>query len=186
MTTEDEETADRYPLAMRILHWTRALLIFGLIFVGWLMMNILPETHPLQAVLFPNHKQFGILTFILVLVALLVRSRSRVPKLPGGLARWEVTLSHITHRLLYALALLVPLMGYAMSSSFTHSDGVPFFGVMLPELLPKNDKAFEVFEWLHHVLAYTLLGVAVLHILGALKHRFLDRDRENDVIRRML
>ena len=83
MTIKGEEKAGRYPLAMRILHWVRALLIFGLIFVGWLMMNILPETHPLQAVLFPNHKQFGILTFILGLVALLLRSRSRVPELPG-------------------------------------------------------------------------------------------------------
>jgi len=186
MNVDKSDVVERYPLAIRILHWTRAILILGLVFVGWLMMNILPENDPWQAILFPNHKQFGILVLLLVLVALLVRRRARIPALPAGLARWEVLLSHSTHRILYTLALLVPLMGYAMSSSFTQSDGVPFFGLMLPELLPKNDKAFAVFEWLHHVLAYALLFFAVLHILGALKHRFLDRDRDTDVLKRML
>jgi cytochrome b561 len=53
--------------------------------------------------------------------------------------------------------------------------------------LPKNDKAFEVFDWLHMVLAYVLLGLVVLHILGALKHRFLDKGKEDvDVLSRML
>lgn len=184
--TIDSPAGDRYSLPMRVLHWTRAILIFGLIFVGWLMMNVLPETDPMLKVLFPNHKQFGVLTFFIVLIALFVRSRSRVPELPSGLAKWEMTLSHVTHRLLYVLALLVPLMGYSMSSSATPSYGVPFFGVMLPELLPKNNDASAVFEWLHEVLAYTLLAVALLHILGALKHRFVDRNRSNDVLHRML
>ena len=56
----------------------------------------------------------------------------------------------------------------------------------LPEVLPKNDNWFTVFQWLHKTLAYTLLALVVFHILGALKHRFLDKDRDNDVFRRML
>ena len=59
-------------------------------------------------------------------------------------------------------------------------------GMTLIPADPKNDAAFKVYEWLHHVLAYTLLGVAALHVLGVLKHRFLDRTPENDVLRRML
>ncbi|WP_254603881.1 cytochrome b [Achromobacter dolens] len=78
------------------------------------------------------------------------------------------------HRATYVLLVLVPLMGYSMSSSFTMSDGIPFFGAHLPELLPKNDKWFIVFQWLHKTLAYTLLGLVALHVVGALKHRFLD------------
>jgi len=81
---------------------------------------------------------------------------------------------------------VVPLMGYSMSSTFTMSDGVFFFGTNLPELLPKNDAWFVVFQWLHKVLAYTLLVLVTLHVIGALKHRFLDRDARNDVLPRML
>jgi cytochrome b561 len=43
-----------------------------------------------------------------------------------------------------------------------------------------------VFQWLHKVLAYTLLGLILVHVAGALKHRFYDRDPRNDVLRRML
>src|SRR6267154_1605500 len=53
--------------------------------------------------------------------------------------------------------------GYAMSSSYTQSDGVFFFGFNLPELLPKNDARFEVFQFLHRALAYSLLGFVALH-----------------------
>lgn len=77
-------------------------------------------------------------------------------------------------------------MGYSMSSTYTQSDGVPFFLVHLPELLPKNDNWFRVFQWLHRTLAYTLLVLIILHVLGALKHRFVDADPSNDVLRRML
>ena len=36
---------------------------------------------------------------------------------------------------------------------------------------------------LHHTLFAVLVAVAVLHVAGALKHHFIDR---NDVLRRML
>ncbi len=77
-------------------------------------------------------------------------------------------------------------MGYAMSSSFTQSDGVPFFVTELPERLPKNDRAFAVFALLHKTLAYTLLALVVLHVAGVIKHRVFDRGRDADVLPRML
>lgn len=84
------------------------------------------------------------------------------------------------------MLLIVPLMGYAMSSSYIQSSGVPFFGIHLPELLPKNDDRFRVFQFLHKTLAYSLLALIALHVVGALKHRFLDKDRRTDVLPRMM
>ena len=95
-------------------------------------------------------------------------------------------MSRLAQRVMYALLVIVPLMGYSMSSTYTMSDGVFFFGINLPELLAKNDDWFVVFQWLHKVLAYTLLGLILLHIAGALKHRFYDKDPRSDVLRRML
>jgi len=171
---------------MRILHWIRALLILGLVPLGWYMTS-LPDEAPVKFdTLYPTHKEFGVLAFLIVCTALLVRTRSRVPELPTGLARWEKRLAHATHITLYSLAIIVPLIGYVRSSTFSQSDGVPFFFFMIPEILPKNDAVSEVLSELHEILAFTLLGVAILHILGALKHRFLDRNRENDVLSRMI
>lgn len=183
--TEDRPM-ERYPVTMRVLHWVRATLILGLVPLGWYMTS-LPDEAPVKfATLYPTHKEFGVLTFLIVCTALLVRRRSRVPELPSGLDAWETTLAHITHRTLYVLAFIVPLIGYARSSTFTQSDGVPFFFVMIPEILPKNDHVSEILSELHEILAFTLLGVAILHILGALKHRFLDRRRDTDVLSRMM
>jgi cytochrome b561 len=95
-------------------------------------------------------------------------------------------LSTIVQYAMLTLAVVVPLMGYAMSSSFTQSDGVPFFGINLPEILAKNDDAFAIFEWVHKTLAYTMLALITLHILGVVKHRFFDSGRDTDVLHRMV
>lgn len=178
---------DRYPAAMRWLHWLRAVVVLGTLTIGVTMVNM-PDELPVKfEVLYPNHKQFGILAFLLVAVALVVRVGAQVPKPPAALAAWEHTLSKVVHCAMLFLLVAVPLMGYMMSSTFTQSDGVPFFFFgHLPELLPKNDQWFERFQLLHRILAYTLLGLLVLHIAGVLKHRFLDKDAQADVLKRML
>jgi len=179
---------DKYPLSMRILHWVRAALIFGLIWAGWTMTRLADEVPAKFAIFYPNHKQFGILVLLLGVIHLVIRWRRRgsLPEIPVGLAPWEAKLSHFVHRAIMVLLILVPLMGYCMSSSFTQSDGVPFFVGNLPELLPKNDAAFAWFQLIHKIAAYTLLGLVALHIAGALKHRFLDRRGDTDVLRRMM
>lgn len=177
---------DKYPLILRLLHWARAVLIFWQLWMGWTMVRLSDDVPAKFDWYYPTHKQFGILTLLLVLVQLSIRSRKTLPAPPAGLAGWEKRCVKAAHYLLYALAIVVPLMGYSMSSTYTQSDGVPFFFAHLPELLPKNDNWFKVFQWLHRTLAYTLLALIVFHVLGALKHRFLDADRRNDVLRRML
>lgn len=184
------QTLAKYPLPLRILHWIRAILILGLIWAGWTMTG-LPENTPMEKFdfFYSNHKQFGVLVWLIAVVHLAIRWRNRavLPQTPQDLAPWEKTLSHVVHRLIIALTLLVPLLGYAMSASFTQSDGVPFFFFgEVPELLPKNDAAFEVFDLLHEYAAYTLLFLIVLHVAGAIKHRLADKGGNTDVLPRML
>lgn len=185
LTAEPTSSAQRYPAAMRVLHWCRAVLILGLIALGIYMTSLSdhdPIKHP---VLYPIHKEFGMLALIVVLIALLTRARSTYPAEPTSLARWERFLATFVHRALMVLSVLVPVSGYCMSSLYSKG-GVPFFGMALPRLTPIDDAASDVFTTLHTVFAFTLLALAILHILGALKHRFIDRDPEADVLRRML
>lgn len=187
MNANKQTTIDRYPTSLRLLHWVRAVIISGLLWAGWHMTGMNDEVASKYELYYPWHKSFGVLTFLVVLTQLAVRIRT--PKLPQPLetlAGYERFLSRLTQRVMYVLLVIVPLMGYSMSSTYTMSDGVFFFGVNLPELLPKNDDWFAVFQSLHKVLAYTLLVLIVLHVAGALKHRFYDRDPRNDVLRRML
>jgi cytochrome b561 len=175
----------RYPRSMRILHWLMAVIIIALLVAGMTMVRLDDRVPAKFQVLFPWHKSFGLLALILVVIRLWVRARSRVPALPAGLSGWERKAVRTGSFLFYALMIFVPCMGYALSSTYTQSDGEFFFGVNLPELLPKNDAQYEVFWLLHRIGAFVLLGLLVLHILGALKHRLLDRNRANDVLSRM-
>lgn len=176
----------KYPATMRMFHWTMAAILLGLIWAGWTMVSMDDEDTAKYGDFYPWHKSFGVLAAILIIARLFTRTRAVIPALPPGFSGWEKRAAKVGHIALYALMIIVPCMGYAMSSSFTQSDGVYFFGVNLPELLPKNDARFEVFQALHRWSAYTLLALVVVHVLGALKHRFLDRNRDNDVLSRMI
>lgn len=187
MNANKQTTIDRYPTSLRLLHWVRAVIITGLLWAGWHMTGMNDEVASKFELYYPWHKSFGVLAFLLVLTQIAVRFRTpNIPQPLETLAPYERVLSRLIQRVMYALLVIVPLMGYSMSSTFTMSDGVFFFGVNLPELLPKNDDWFVVFQLLHKVFAYTLLALIVLHIAGALKHRFYDKDPRNDVLRRML
>lgn len=187
MNANKQTTIDRYPTSLRLLHWVRALIITGLLWAGWHMTGMNDEVASKFELYYPWHKSFGVLAFLLVLTQIALRVRTpHIPQPLETLAPYERLLSRLIQRVMYALLVIVPLMGYSMSSTFTMSDGVFFFGVNLPELLPKNDDWFVVFQLLHKVCAYTLLALIVLHIAGALKHRFYDKDPRNDVLRRML
>lgn len=179
----------KYPIAIRMMHWLMAVIILGMIWSGWVMV---PESYEEPYVpgpfdfLYFWHKSFGLLVIILFAVRLFMRSRATLPELPLGFASWEVKAAKAGHAALYILMIVVPLMGYSMSSVFTESDGVTFFGIPMPDILPKNDDWFPVLGWLHKWLAYTLLALIVVHILGALKHRFIDQKKDNDVLSRMI
>ena len=61
---------------------------------------------------------------------------------------------------------------------------VSWFGlVQLPDLVAPDKSLFTLMNQLHHLLFKVLIGVALLHVAGALKHHFIDR---NEVLKRML
>lgn len=185
MTHDVDPTIDKYPAALRILHWLRALLTVGLIAAGWTMTAFDEAVTARFSLLYPWHKSFGVLVFLIVLAQLAIRAMSRLPG-PAPLPARERLLSQAVHLAMYALLLIAPLMGYAMSSSYTESDGVFFFGIHLPELLPKDDDRFRLFQFLHKTLAYSLLALITLHVAGVLKHRYFDKDRRTDVLPRII
>jgi len=76
----------------------------------------------------------------------------------------------------------VPLVGWAYSSAA----GFPivWFGVLpLPDFVPVDKALAEAIKPFHGALAWALVAVVVLHVAGALKHQFVDRD---GLISRML
>src|SRR5512136_702699 len=119
----------KYPVAMRVLHWLMATIIVGMVCVGWTMVSMDDKVPAKFELLYPWHKSFGMLILLLVIVRIATRLRSSIPPEPEALAAWEKGLSKVAHVALYVLMIAVPCMGYSMSSTYTESDGVFFFGV---------------------------------------------------------
>ncbi len=177
---------EKYPTSMRAMHWLMAILIFGQIFGGWFMTPYNEAREPLVGQLYWWHKSFGLLVFLLVFIRLSNRLRHRAPDLPATLPALDRKLARFAHHALYFLIVMLPITGYTLSSAYEFSDGITFFGIAVPELIPHSKPVFESADWLHAFLAYTLLAVIVMHIAGALKHRYFDNNPENDVLSRML
>lgn len=141
---------DKYPAALRILHWVRALLVLGLMAAGLAMTELDDAVTAKFNLLYPWHKAFGLLVTLIVLAQLAIRAISRLPG-PAPLPTQERLLSQAVHALMYALLLIVPSMGYAMSSSYADSDGV-FFApreagdLDLPAAIKVDDAATEMRE----------------------------------------
>lgn len=161
------------------LHWLVTLLILAGFTLGATMVHL--GFSPLKLRLFSYHKWIGITVLGLVLIRSAWRLMHRPPP-DEPMPRWQALAAHVTHGLLYALLLMIPLAGWTYSSATGYP--VVYLGLwQLPDLVPKSAALAQVLVDVHIVLAWTLLCVVLLHMAAALKHHFIDRDA---TLRRML
>lgn len=172
----------KYHIAIRIMHWLMAILILGMIGIGWYMAD-LPKENPLKGELVSLHKSCGALLLILFFVRLAMRIVKKAPALPETIPPIERNLANLGHKLLYLFMLIVPLSGYAMSNLYGYA--VKMFGIPMPILFSENKDLGKLAREAHELVPYILLGIIALHFAGAIKHRFFDKP-ENDVLGRML
>jgi len=163
--------ADRYSTGAIWFHWIIALLVIFNIVVG-----IFHEGVPALRALMPAHKAVGITVLVLTIARIAWRLGHRPPPLPGHLAAWERTTAITVRRIFYALMLLMPLSGWIMVSASTHPKPLPWFGLFDVPLLPVAHAAGSPAGTTHAVLGYLFAALAVLHILGALRHQLILRD----------
>ncbi|MGF6331570.1 cytochrome b561 [Pseudomonas sp. BS3782 TE3695] len=166
------------PLA-RLLHWLMALMILSMLFIGAGMAASVSERHQW---LINLHKPLGVAILLLVIVRLAVRFSTRQPSLPADLPAWQAFAAKASHALLYALMLILPLLGWAMISAA----GDPVMlssSLQLPSILPANAQVFAFLRKSHGYLAYLLFLTVLLHLAAALFHGWVRRD---DVLNSML
>ncbi|WP_445178918.1 cytochrome b [Pseudomonas sp. McL0111] len=165
-----------FALAARLLHWLMALMIIAMLFIGAGMVTSISERHEW---LIHLHKPLGIAILALVIVRLLVRFSTRQPPLPSDLPGWQVMAAKASHVLLYALMLVLPLLGWAMISAA----GDPVMlgnSLQLPSILPADAQVFAILRKAHGYLAYLLFLTVLLHLAAALFHGWVRRDEVLD------
>ena len=183
-----------------ILHWLIALGIFGMFALGWFMTDI-PKEAPKQlsfdlfnwgiytwqvqeeisprSFYFNVHKSLGVTIFALILLRIVWRLTHTPPALLSSYKDIERKLANGIHRLLYLLLIVLPLSGVIMATYSKY--GIKWFGMNFIKGLDNNPMR-EIYKSVHEIVGLVLLAFVVIHILGALKHKLIDKD---DTLKRM-
>src|ERR1700723_220674 len=162
-----------YGAVAQTLHWLIAALIVTQFTLAYLADDLPLGAHKLA--LLARHKSFGMTVLMLAILRLLWRLKDPPPELPAGMTHLERVLARIRHAAFYVLLLAMPTTGWLMSSAKNYS--VSWFGLFTwPNLIAKNEAAFDALRSTHHILGDVLFVIAVLHILAALKHHVWNKD----------
>ncbi len=176
-----KNTDDRWGAVSQGFHWLIVVLILGLGVVG-LTMGELPKT-PKYFWVYTMHKSFGITVLALMLLRLAWRLYAGAPKPVAGTPGWQHAIATVTHWLLYALALAMPLSGWLYDSA---SGLRPFklFGLFaMPKLVAPDESLKSLSHDLHEWGFWLLIALVAAHAGAALYHHLFQQD---DTLKRML
>ena len=179
------ELRTRYSRVAMLLHWVIAALITANVILA-LSADSLSDTTARTVI--DLHKSFGITVLGLVILRLLWRVAVKPPALPPEYPPWEKQLAHVAHAILYVLMFALPLSGWLHDSAWKDAASHPMYLYGLFEwprisavqhLDPATREGLHSFfgNW-HTYFGYILYVMVAMHVLGALKHQFIDRHAE--------
>ena len=189
-----KQTPSHYTKTAIILHWLIAIFIALMFVLGWYMAE-LPKEAPKQMAYdlfdlgvytwqaaeeisprtfyFNLHKSLGLTVLALIILRILWRITHTPPAALSSYKAIEKKVATATHLSLYLLMLAVPLTGLTMAINSKY--GVKWFGIDLIAGLD-NKPVRDFFECTHEFVGIVLLVLIGIHLLGALKHKFIDKD----------
>lgn len=162
-----------YPPFLKSIHWLVALIVIPMV-LGSFYIDSLPKSTQGTVILF--HKSFGLLILLLMVMRLIALHKMGRPALPLKMPFWEKTLARVVQYLLYLSLIVMPLIGWIMSTAAGRSPNV--FGLFIlpfPGIVPNEALSDTLFQ-AHRFTAFVIIGLLVLHIIGAWKHYLVDKD----------
>lgn len=163
----------RYSAGAIILHWLIAIAVI----VNWRIAEAGEHLEMAEKIEVMNrHKALGMTILALTILRVLWRLAQKPPALSSTLKPWEAMLARTVHLLFYVLLIGLPIGGWIANSAY--GQGVDIFGLFtVPALpVPNNPDLGERIFGLHAAGGTVMLALIALHIVGALKHQFFDRD----------
>lgn len=161
----------KFTLVSRLLHWSMAVMVPGQFFLGVTMIAALGYYPLLLAV----HRVLGIAILVFAIVRLANRLTHRPPAFLYTMGPLERKVATWSERLLYALLVTQPLVGWAMLSAA--DSPVTLVGPLhLPGIAPRAIALYAVLRTAHTVLAYLLFATFTAHICAVTFHTVGLRD----------
>ncbi len=172
---------EKHPLSTRILHWLSALLVLALFFSGWYMVDLhyyspwyqtLPELHFLAGTIL-------IFLWSWVLIRLFTSNKTKFTEPLNTIERIS---ARLVKCLFYLLVSIMVVTGYLIATS-SGETLVLFDVIKLPAVSHFSADQIDTMGSIHKYSSYLLMMMVVLHVIGALKHHFIDKD---DTLKRMI
>lgn len=163
-----------YGTVAKFFHWTIAILLLTNYVVG-LTLD--------QTRVYNLHKQVGLTILLLVILRILWRLVAKYPDMVIELYPAEKFLARLGHTLLYILMLAIPFSGILVVEA--HGFPLYYLGTIhIPTVIGVHPHSYtQIIKQFHKWMAHTIIVLASLHGLTALKHHFFNKDR---VLSRML
>jgi cytochrome b561 len=155
-------------------HWIVALSILGLLAAGWVLyFEALPQ-ETAKGVR-DLHKAFGTLILFFGLWRVGYRMLRGFPAPAAEMPAGQLLLSRVVHYLLLAFIVIMPASGFC--KSLFAGRPIDMFGLItigLPD--SENEAIAGIASSIHFLAGVAISAIILLHIAGALKHHFFDRD----------
>lgn len=160
-----------WPKSVRWVHWLTALLVT--LAVAAVLSHELIEERALHKLVMDVHKQAGVLVLLFSGLRVLFRLASSRPHTkPAGLAG---KVSAAAHGLIYLILFALPVLGWTLVNA--RGGVVSFLGVTLPTLMARDRDVAETLEQVHETVGWVLVGLVVFHVLAAIWHHRVKKDR---------
>ena len=161
--------ASRYQPVLVGLHWLLALMIIGLLCLGFFVLANMPNTDPKKLDILVWHMAGGMFVLVLTILRFVIRIWSARPATATTGSPLLDRLASIAHHSLYVIVFLMIASGWytgwLISGVFQHNG----------ETLPNTFAVFPSFR-AHAALATLLAILIAVHIAAALYHQFVLKD----------
>lgn len=167
-------TPTNYGIISKSVHWLVALTVCCLFGLGLWMVDLTYydswyRTAPMW------HKSVGVLLMLVMVFRVLWLVITGKPEALVSHSRLEVLMARAAHWLLVLLIFAIGVSGYLISTADGRELEV-FDWFSLPSLGAWIENQEDVAGEVHEILAFSLIGLALLHGLAAIKHHYIDKD----------
>lgn len=162
-------SVQKWSVSSRIFHWISAILLL----VTWILMVLYSNTD--TKLFISLHKAFGISLLFWMIARVINRLFTKAPP-PLPMPKWQIIISQLTHLLLYALLIAMPVAGLLMS--VYGGRPVDMFGLFqIPVFVTPDRGAARFYNDMHTDIIWPMMvAFTLLHIGAALYHQFVKKD----------
>lgn len=170
----------KYSGSQIALHWL-VLLLIAITYAAMEFKGIFPKESAGRYWMAITHYTCGVSVFTLMLVRMIFRFVTPEPPVVPPLPQWQKLSATVVHFILYALFIVLPLLG-VVSLYFGQKEWV-FLFITMPIAGVKNTFLQHSLKEIHELLANTGYFIIGIHAAAALMHHYIWRD---NTLKRMM